>query len=111
MRGFLHSLRAGSRPHRCRRLAWFQRRTESVEEAIALEEFEKGGGLASRDDEAVDIGQFVRGADQLCRYGESSEGFGVGLECSLQGEHTYSKRSAGLRRGCHVLWFCSLSQV
>jgi hypothetical protein len=89
----------------------FNERLESVEEAIALEEFEKGGGLASRDDEAVDIGEFVRGADELRRYGESSERFGVGLKCPLQGEHTYSKRSVGLRRGFHVLWFCSLSQV
>jgi hypothetical protein len=29
----------------------------------------------------------------------------VGLECSLQGEHTYSKWSAGLRRGFHVCGF------
>jgi hypothetical protein len=83
----------------------FNEGLESVEEAIALEEFEEGGGLASRDDEAVDIGEFVQSADQLRRYGESSERFGVGLECSLQGEHTYSKRSAGLRRGFHVLCF------
>jgi hypothetical protein len=86
----------------------FDEGLESVEEAITLEKFEEGGGLASRDDEAVDIDEFLRSADQLCRYGESSEGFSMGLECSLQGEHTYSKRSAGLRGGFHVLWFCSL---
>ena len=83
----------------------FDEGLESVEEAIALEKFEEGGGLASGDDEAVDICEFGRSADKLCGYAEGSERFSVGLECSLQGEHTYSKRSAGLRGGFHVCGF------
>ena len=38
---------------------------EGVEEAVALEEFEEGGGFAAGDDEAVEIGEFGWGADEL----------------------------------------------
>ena len=59
---------------------------EGVEEAVALEEFEEGGGFAAGDDEAVEIGEFGWSADELCGDAEGSERFGVGFECALQGE-------------------------
>ena len=59
---------------------------EGVEELVALEEFEHGGGLAAGDDEAVEMGEFVRGADELCGDAQAEEGAGVGLVGSLEGE-------------------------
>jgi hypothetical protein len=64
----------------------FDEGLEGVEEAAALEEFEEGGGFAAGDDEAVEICEFGGSADELRGDAESCEGFGVGLECSLQGE-------------------------
>src|SRR5580700_10192877 len=43
---------------------------ERIEEAVALQEFEERGGLAARDDEAVEVGEFGWGADELGRDAE-----------------------------------------
>jgi hypothetical protein len=63
---------------------------EGVEEVIALEEFEHGGGLASGDDEAVDpvfrVFQFGGGADESGGCAKGGEGLGVSLVSSLEGQ-------------------------
>ena len=68
---------------------------EGSEEAVALEEFEEGSGFAAGDDEAVQIDEFGWGADEFCRRAESSEGFGVGFECALEGEDAYREMFFG----------------
>ena len=78
----------------------FDEGLQGVEEAVALEEFQEGGGLAARDDEAVDVGEFGWGADELCGYAEGSERFGVGFECALEGEDADGERFGG---GCTPL--------
>jgi hypothetical protein len=83
----------------------FDEGLEGVEKAIALEEFEERGGLAARDDEAVEAGQLGRGADQLRRYAKGSERVGVGFECALQSEHTDGERTTGLEGSFHVCSF------
>lgn len=59
---------------------------EGVEEVVALEEFEHGGGLAAGDDEAVDSFQLRGGADEFGGDAEGGDGAGVGLVGSLKGE-------------------------
>jgi hypothetical protein len=59
---------------------------EDVEEVIAFEELEHGGGLAAGHDEAVDAFEVCRGADEFGGCTEEAEGLGVGLVCALQRE-------------------------
>ena len=68
---------------------------ESGEEAVALEEFEEGGGFAAGDDEAIEVFEFGRCADEFGRDAERGEGFRVGLKCTLQGKDTYRERFFG----------------
>jgi hypothetical protein len=65
---------------------------EGVEEAVALEKFEHGGGFAAGDDEAVDTGvavggeELVGGSDESGGDAEGGEGLGMGLIGSLEGQ-------------------------
>ena len=73
---------------------------EGVEEVVALEEFEHGGGLATGDDEAVEFfwaSEFVWGADEFGGDAQGGEGFGVSFVGALQGEDPDGEGRAGLR--------------
>src|SRR5260370_526502 len=57
---------------------------EGVEEVVALEELEHGGGLAAGHDEAVDFwwaGEVIGGADELGGGSESLQGLDVRRVC------------------------------
>jgi len=60
-------------------------RQEDVEEAIALEKFEHGGGLPAGHDEAVDTFEVGGEADELWRCAKLSKSLGVGVISTLQG--------------------------
>jgi len=64
----------------------FDEGLKGVEETTVLEEFEEGGGFAAGNDETIEISEFGWSADEFCGYAEAGDGFGVGFECSLQGE-------------------------
>ena len=66
---------------------------QSVEEVVALEKLEHGGGLASRHDEAVDAFEIGREADEFWGRAESTEGFGVGFVCALECKDAYGNGS------------------
>ena len=65
---------------------------EDVEEAVAVEELEHGGGLAAGHDEAVEVGEFGWSADEPGGGAEGGEGFGVGFVRALQGEDADGER-------------------
>jgi hypothetical protein len=73
--------------------------SEGFEEAVALQEFEHGGGLAAGDDEAVYAGgsfggeELVRCADEAGGHIEGSEGFGVGFVGSLEGQDANGRKA------------------
>lgn len=64
----------------------FDERLQGIEEAVALEELQEGGGFATGDDEAVEVLQLGWGADELGVDAEGFEGLGVCFECALQGK-------------------------
>jgi len=64
---------------------------EGVEEVVALEELEHGGGLAAGHDETVDAGEFFGGADEFGGGSESLQGLDVRGVCALEGEDAYGK--------------------
>src|SRR6266851_560329 len=66
---------------------------EGVEEVVALEELEHGGGLAAWHDEAVDAGEFFGGADELGGGTEGLQGLDVRGVCALEGEDAYGEGS------------------
>lgn len=70
----------------------FDEGLQDVEEAVALKKFEESGGLAAGDDEAVEVFELCRVADELCGDAERFEGFGVGFKCALQGEDADGER-------------------
>jgi hypothetical protein len=59
---------------------------EGIEEAVAGEELEEGGGFAAGNDEAVNVGQLFRLADEDGFGSGVAEGCCVGIEISLNGE-------------------------
>ena len=62
---------------------------KAAEEAVSLEEFEKGGRFAAGDDESVDAVELLGLADED-RFGSGfTQGGGVRLEVALDGEDTY----------------------
>jgi len=72
---------------------------ENVEEAVALEEFEHGGGFAAGHDEAIYLAsgavEFGGRADETRDRVQRGEGSGVGVVGALQGEDAYSERLIG----------------
>src|SRR5258708_672265 len=64
---------------------------EGVEEVVALEELDHGGGLAAGHDESVDAGEFLGGADEFGGGSESLEGLDVRGVGALEGEDAYGK--------------------
>ena len=64
---------------------------EDFEEAIALEEFEHGGGFAAGHDEAGDSIEVLRGADEAWSCAERDEDFAVRVIGALEGEDAYPK--------------------
>src|SRR6266568_8005332 len=67
---------------------------EGVEEVVALEELEHGGGLAAGHDEAVDFwwaGEVFRGADEFWGGSEGLQGLDVRSVCALEGEDSYGE--------------------
>jgi hypothetical protein len=73
----------------------FDEGLQGVEEAVAFEEFEEGGGLAAGDDQAVDICEFGWSADEFGCDTEGSERFSVGFKGALQGKDTDGKWTTG----------------
>lgn len=60
---------------------------QTAEEAVALKEFEEGGGFSAGDDESVDAFELLGLADED-RIGTGfAEGGGVGFEVALDGEN------------------------
>src|SRR5258708_24168396 len=67
---------------------------EGVEEVVALEELEHGGGFAAGHDEAVDFwwaGEVFRGADEFGGGSEGLQGLDVRGVCALEGEDAYGE--------------------
>ena len=62
---------------------------KAAEEAVSLEEFEKGGGFAAGDDESVDAVELLGLADKNWFGSGFTQGRGVRLEVALDGEDTY----------------------
>lgn len=75
-----------------------------VEEVVALEEFEHGGGLTTGHDETVyfweTVGayEFIGDTDEFRCLAEACEGLNVGGVCALEGEDAYGEGFL-----CHVL--------
>lgn len=65
---------------------------EDREEAIALEEFEHGGGFAAGHDEAVEAVEILRKPDESRRRTQRSEGFDVRVVGALKGEDADDER-------------------
>ena len=65
---------------------------ERVEKAVAGEEFEEGGRFAAGDDEAVDVGQLFRLADEDGFGSGFAQGCGVGVVVALNGENSDVRR-------------------
>jgi hypothetical protein len=64
----------------------FHEGLQSVEEAVAGEEFQKCGRFAAGDDEAVDVDQLLGLADEDGFGASVAQGGGVGIEVALNGE-------------------------
>lgn len=64
---------------------------QGVEEVVAFQEFEDGGGLATGNDEGVDFGESIGRADEARGCSEGGENASVGVVGSLQREDTYGE--------------------
>lgn len=70
----------------------FHEGLQSVEEAVAGEEFQKCGRFAAGDDEAVDVYQLLGLADEDGFGSGVAQGGGVGIEVALNGEDADARR-------------------
>jgi hypothetical protein len=69
---------------------------QDFEEAVALEEFEHGGGFAAGHDEAVEAFEVLRCADEASGGAERGEGLHMRVIGALQGENAYNERPGRL---------------
>ena len=72
-------------------------RLQRAEEAVTLEEFEERRGFAAWDDEAVDVVELLRLADEDWGGSRFAKSGGVGVEVALDGEDA----DEGLRNSFH----------
>ena len=70
----------------------FHEGLQSVEEAVAGEEFQECGRFAAGDDESVDVDQLLGLADEDGFGSGIAQGGGVGIEVALNGEDSDARR-------------------
>lgn len=75
---------------------------KSVEEVVAVEEFEHSGGFAAGQDEAVETGEGFGGFDQRGSCAGFFEGGCVALVVALEGEDA-DTRGTGMSQGAFLL--------